>query len=200
MKGFTTIEEFITEIEEHSTKLGKNFDIIFIDNFDSLKMLSGERGQSDMDKMNYFITKLDAFSKTYMDGYGTCIVLLSQTNRDGVKKLKAMEESNSNNITIDSTVLQTYSGLYERASIVLVLYSSALMRANNQLKVIPVKLRTRPLPERPITLTVNWDNAYVKGYNPLPTKNKASSKIQQNSYDDIDSIDDIELDDDLDFN
>ena len=171
MTGYSTIEEFMASIEEHSAKVGRKFDIIFIDNVDSLKMLKGERGQDEMAKMNGFITKLDAFSKTYMDGYGTCIVLLSQTNRDGVKKLKAMEANNSQEITIDYTSIQSYSALYERACMVLILYSSALMRANNQLKVMPVKLRNKPLPRTPITLTTRWDFSYV-GSTYIPPKVK----------------------------
>jgi hypothetical protein len=163
MGGYTTIEEFMATIEEHSNKVGKKFDIIFIDNVDSLKMLKGERGQDDMAKMNGFITKLDAFSKTYMDGYGTAIVLLSQTNREGVKKLKAMESNNSQEITIDFTVLQQYSALYERATMVLVLYSSATMRSQNQLRLMPVKLRNKPLPTRPLILTTRWEYSYVGG-------------------------------------
>lgn len=163
MGGYTTIEEFMATIEEHSNKVGKKFDIIFIDNVDSLKMLKGERGQDDMAKMNGFITKLDAFSKTYMDGYGTTVVLLSQTNREGVKKLKAMESNNSQEITIDFTVLQQYSALYERATMVLVLYSSATMRSQNQLRLMPVKLRNKPLPTRPLILTTRWEYSYVGG-------------------------------------
>ena len=173
MNGYTTIEEFMASIEEHSAKVGKKFDIIFIDNVDSLNMLKGERGQDDMAKMNGFITKLDAFSKTYMDGYGTCVVLLSQTNREGLKKLKAMESNNSQDITIDFTVLQRYSALYERATMVLVLYSSALMRANGQLRLMPVKLRNRPLPTQPLTLNTRWEYSYVGG-NYVPPQPKTS--------------------------
>ena len=167
--GYTTIEEFMTCIEEHSEKVGRKFDIIFIDNVDSLKILKGERGQDETAKMNSFITKLDAFSKTYMDGYGTCIVLLSQTNREGLKKLRAMEANGSQEISIDFTVIQQYSALYERATIVLVLYSSAVMRANNQLKLMPVKLRGKALPRQPITLTTKWEYGYVGGSYVPPT-------------------------------
>ena len=157
MTGYNSIEGFMASIEELSEKLDKKFDIIFIDNVDSLKVLKGDRGQDEMAKMNSFITKLDAFTKTYADNYGTTIVLLSQTNRDGYKKLKSMEASGTQEITIDYTVLQQYSALYERATMVLVLYSSALMRANNQLKLMPVKLRNKSLPNQPYTLVTKWD-------------------------------------------
>ena len=187
MTGYTTIEEFMASIEEHSAKIGKKFDIIFIDNVDSLNMLKGERGQDDMAKMNSFITKLDSFSKTYMDGYGTCIVLLSQTNRDGAKKLKAMESNNSQEITIDFTVLQRYSALYERATMVLVLYSSAIMRNANQLKLMPVKLRNKPLPVQPITLTTRWDYSYVGG-NYVPPKITSSDLTSLSEADDDDLL------------
>lgn len=186
MRACSNIETFMSRIEEHSASLGKKFDVIFIDNVDSLKILQGEKGQDEMTKLNFFITKLDAFSKTYMDGYGTTIVLLSQTNRDGMGKLKAMEKSNEKEICIDSTVLQKYSALYERATMVLVLYSSALMRANNQLKLMPVKLRNKPLPNRPINLSVQWEYSHVCG-----------SKYNLNNpkaYEDVsDDLDDIEL-------
>lgn len=163
MTGYNSIEGFMASIEELSEKLDRKFDIIFIDNVDSLKVLKGDRGQDEMAKMNSFITKLDAFTKTYADNYGTTIVLLSQTNRDGYKKLKAMEASGTQEITIDYTVLQQYSALYERATMVLVLYSSALMRANNQLKLMPVKLRNKSLPHQPFTLVTRWDYSYVGG-------------------------------------
>lgn len=191
MTGYNTIEGFITSIENLSEKLNKKFDIIFIDNVDSLKVLKGDRGQDEMAKMNSFITKLDAFSKTYMNGYGTTIVLLSQTNRDGFKKLKAMEASGTQEITIDYTVLQQYSALYERATMVLVLYSSALMRANNQLKLMPVKLRNKPLPHQPISLATRWDFSYVGGsYRPPKMTENDITEI-------IDSISDTDLEDDF---
>jgi len=116
MTGYNTIEGFMASIEELSEKLERKFDIIFIDNVDSLKVLKGDRGQDEMAKMNSFITKLDAFTKTYMKGYGTTVVLLSQTNREGFKKLKSMEASGTQEITIDYTVLQQFSALYERAT------------------------------------------------------------------------------------
>ena len=186
MTGCSTIEDFMAKIEEYSASLERRFDVIFIDNVDSLKILEGDRGQSETDKMNSFITKLDSFTKTYMDGYGTTIVLLSQTNRDGYKKLKAMEANSSQEITIDFTVIQQYSASYERATTVLVLYSSAVMRANNQLKLMPVKLRNKPLPRQPINLATKWEYSYVGGYGASPIV--INSQIP--SSDDIDDIDD----------
>lgn len=184
MTGYSTIDEFFASIEEYSAKVGKKFDIIIVDNFDSLKMLKGERGQDETAKMNYFVTKIDSFTKTYMDGYGTCMVLLSQTNRDGFKKLKAMEANGSQEITIDFTVLQQYSALYERATAVLVLYSSALMRSNNQLKLMPVKLRNKPLPRQPLTLTTRWDYSYVGGsYTPPQVSTNDLTSLLTTGYD-----------------
>lgn len=193
MTGYSTIDEFMSSIEEHSAKVGRKFDIIVIDNFDSLKMLKGEKGQDETGKMNYFVTRLDAFTKTYMDGYGTTIILLSQTNRDGVKKLKAMEANNSQEITIDYTAIQQYSSLYERATTVLVLYSSALMRSSNQLKVMPVKLRNKPLPRTPITLTARWDFSYVGGaYKPPQVTTEDLTALVNPDYNEDD--DDFGLD------
>lgn len=190
MTGYTTIEEFMACIEEHSEKIGRKFDLIFIDNFDSLKMLKGERGQDESAKMNYFVTKLDSFSKTYMDGYGTCIVLLSQTNRDGFKKLRAMEANGSQEISIDFTVIQQYSALFERATAVIVLYSSALMRAANQLKLMPVKLRNKPLPRQPITLTTRWEYSYVGGgYVPPTVEQTALISELDPDYNEDDDVD-----------
>lgn len=216
MTGYSTIEEFMSSIEEHSLKVGRKFDVIIIDNVDSLKMLKGERGQDERAKMNGSITKLDAFSKTYMDGYGTCIILLSQTNRDGVKKLKAMEANGSQEITIDYTSIQEYSALYERACLVLVLYSSALMRANNQLKLMPVKLRNRPLPRQPLTLTTKWEYSYVGSSYIPPTvtddeidslkvtntqldedddfEMEYNTGLEEETYDEANDISDISLD------
>ncbi len=192
MTGYSTIEEFMACIEEHSAKLGRKFDIIFIDNVDSLKILKGERGQDEMSKVNAFITKLDAFTKTYMDGYGTCIVLLSQVNRENIKKLKAMESNDAKEISIDFTALQQYSALYERATTVLVLYSSALMRSTNQLKLMPVKLRNRALPKYPLTLTTQWEYSYVGSCSqpPIIHQTNTISNFQSGIYDDVDDIDD----------
>ena len=216
MTGYSTIEEFMSSIEEHSAEVGRKFDVIIIDNVDSLKMLKGERGQDERAKMNGFITKLDAFSKTYMDGYGTCIILLSQTNRDGVKKLKAMEANGSQEITIDYTSIQEYSALYERACLVLVLYSSALMRASNQLKLMPVKLRNRALPRQPLTLTTKWEYSYVgSSYIPPEVTDDDTDQLSgmevtldddddmeityntglEEEYEETDDIDNITLDD-----
>ena len=180
----------MAKIEEYSASLERRFDIIFIDNVDSLKMLEGERGQSEMDKVNTFITKLDSFTKTYMDGYGTTIVLLSQTNREGIDKLTRIFESKNNDkdkeVNIDGTVLKSFSSLYERATMVLVLYSSAVMRANNQLELMPVKLRNKPLPRKPINLATKWEYSYVGNYGASPIV--MNTQIQ--SSDDIDDIDD----------
>ena len=210
MTGYSTIEDFMSSIEEHSAKVGRKFDVIIIDNVDSLKMLKGESGQDERAKMNGFITKLDAFSKTYMDGYGTCVILLSQTNRDGVKKLKAMEANGSQEITIDYTSIQEYSALYERAALVLVLYSSALMRANNQLKLMPVKLRNRPLPRQPLTLVTKWEYSYVgSSYTPPKVSEEDLTTLLTTEYnedeeltfetglqdEEVDEINSISLDD-----
>ena len=35
------------------------------------------------------------------------------------------------------------------------------MRASNQLKLMPVKLRNRALPRQPLTLTTKWEYSYV---------------------------------------
>ena len=195
MSGCSTIEEFMAKIEEYSASLERRFDVIFIDNVDSLKMLEGDRGQSEMDKVNTFITKLDSFTKTYMDGYGTTIVLLSQTNREGIDKLTRIFESKNNDkdkeVNIDGTVLKSFSSLYERATMVLVLYSSAVMRANNQLELMPVKLRNKPLPRKPINLATKWEYSYVGNYGASPIV--INSQIP--SSDDIDDIDDIQLED-----
>jgi len=192
MTGYNTIEEFMACIEEHSEKIGRKFDLIIIDNFDSLKMLKGEKGQDESAKMNYFVTKLDSFTKTYMDGYGTCIILLSQTNRDGLKKLRAMEANGSQEISIDFTVIQQYSALFERATAVIVLYSSALMRANNQLKLMPVKLRNKPLPRQPITLTTRWEYSYVGGgYVPPKVTTEDLTSLLDEDYNEDDLVQDL---------
>jgi hypothetical protein len=194
MTGYSTIDEFISSIEAHSAKINKNFDIIIIDNVDSLNTLQGEYGKDEMGKLNSFITKLDAFSKTYMDGYGTTIVLLSQVNREGINKLKVLENNNFQDINIDATVLQKYSALYERATMVLVLYSSQKLRGDNQLKLIPVKLRNKPLPQNALTLTTIWDYSYVGGFNNLEKmKNDNYHKMVQQHYDNSDDLFDIEL-------
>jgi hypothetical protein len=98
-----------------------------------------------------------------------------------------MESNNSQEITIDFTVLQRYSALYERATMVLVLYSSAIMRNANQLKLMPVKLRNKPLPVQPITLTTRWDYSYVGG-NYVPPKITSSDLTSLSEADDDDLL------------
>ena len=99
-----------------------------------------------------------------------------------------MESNNSQEITIDFTVLQQYSALYERATMVLVLYSSATMRSQNQLRLMPVKLRNKPLPTRPLILTTRWEYSYVGRYinqaiEPIPVVSNSESS---NDLDDDD--------------
>lgn len=136
------------------------------------------------------LVSIESSLNSDMDGYGTTIVLLSQTNREGIDKLTRIFESKNNDkdkeVNIDGTVLKSFSSLYERATMVLVLYSSAVMRANNQLELMPVKLRNKPLPRKPINLATKWEYSYVGNYGASPIV--MNTQIQ--SSDDIDDIDD----------
>jgi hypothetical protein len=107
---------------------------------------------------------LDSFCKEYYNGAGTTILLLSQVNRPAMKKLYTSEGQDSDKkVKIDVTCIQKYNALYEKATCVLVGYSDEISRSQGTMKVYPVKLRNRGIPEKPITVSVNFAFSKVRG-------------------------------------
>ena len=156
-----TFEELCAKWESRAEELGRPSDLIIIDNVDNLQILkSSERDEST--RVNQYIINLDKYCKTYYGGVGTHIMLLSQVNRTGIRKMSAME-GNNDGVTLDVTCIQKFNALYEKPTLVMVGYSTPSMRIVNSMKVLPVKLRNRPLPNKPIALTANFKYSKIEG-------------------------------------
>ena len=162
--SITTFESLCNTLESIAEKRGRAADLIVVDNIDNFQTLrSSERDEAT--KINNYIVSLDAFSKTYCNGTGTTMLLLSQVNRPAMKKLSAPDKGNSQEATVkvDVTCVQKYNALYEKATCVLIAFSDAATRARNIMRIYPVKLRNRPIPQRPIEVRVNFKYSKVLG-------------------------------------
>lgn len=162
--SINTFESLCNTLESIAEKRGRAADLIVIDNIDNFQTLrSSERDEAT--KINNYIVSLDAFSKTYCNGNGTSMLLLSQVNRPAMKKLGTPDKGNTkdNSVKIDVTCVQKYNALYEKATCVLVAFSDAATRARNIMRIYPVKLRNRPLPTRPVEVQVNFKYSKVIG-------------------------------------
>ena len=81
-----------------------------------------------------------------------------------MKKLYTSEgEDSDKKVKIDVTCIQKYNALYEKATCVLVGYSDELSRSQGTMKIYPVKLRNRGIPDKPITISVNFAFSKVRG-------------------------------------
>lgn len=162
--SINTFESLCNTLESIAEKRGKPADLIVVDNIDNFQTLrSSERDEAT--RINNYIVSLDAFSKTYCNGIGTSMLLLSQVNRPAMKKLNTPDKGNQkdNSVKIDVTCVQKYNALYEKATCVLVAFSDAATRARNMMRIYPVKLRNRPIPSRPVEVRVNFKYSKVLG-------------------------------------
>ena len=162
--SINTFESLCNTLESIAEKRGRPADLIVVDNIDNFQTLrSSERDEAT--RINNYIVSLDAFSKTYCNGIGTSMLLLSQVNRPAMKKLGTPDKGNPNetSVKIDVTCVQKYNALYEKATCVLVAFSDAATRARNMMRIYPVKLRNRPLPTRPVEVQVNFRYSKVLG-------------------------------------
>lgn len=162
--SINTFEALCNTLESIAEKRGRPADLIIVDNIDNFQTLrSSERDEAT--KINNYIVSLDAFSKTYCNGIGTSMLLLSQVNRPAMKKLGTPDKGNAkdNSVKIDVTCVQKYNALYEKATCVLVAFSDAATRARNIMRIYPVKLRNRPIPTRPVEVQVNFKYSKVIG-------------------------------------
>lgn len=174
--SINTFESLCNTLESIAEKRGKPADLIVVDNIDNFQTLrSSERDEAT--KINNYIVSLDAFSKTYCNGNGTSMLLLSQVNRPAMKKLGTPDKGNikDNSVKIDVTCVQKYNALYEKATCVLVAFSDAATRARNMMRIYPVKLRNRPLPTRPVEVQVNFK--YSKVIGDFPDKNFTQEQV-----------------------
>lgn len=158
-----TFSELCARLEAMADDRGRAADLIVIDNVDNFQILkSNERDEAT--KVNNYIVSLDSFCKEYHNGDGTAILLLSQVNRPAMKKLYSSESTDSERkVKVDVTCVQRYNALYEKATCVLVGYSDEVSRAQGTMKIYPVKLRNRAIPEKPITVSVNFAFSKVRG-------------------------------------
>lgn len=158
-----TFAELCARLEAMADERKRPADLIVIDNVDNFQVLkSSERDEST--RINNYIVSLDSFCKEYHNGDGTAILLLSQVNRPAMKKLYTSDsEDSERKVKIDVTCIQKYNALYEKATCVLVGYSDEVSRAQGTMKIYPVKLRNRAIPDKPITVSANFAFSKIRG-------------------------------------
>lgn len=159
----STFPELCARLEAMADERKRPADLIVIDNVDNLAILQ-DKEKNEQTKVNNYIIAFDSFCKEYYNGEGTAILLLSQVNRPAMKKLYSSEsEDSERKVKIDVTCIQKYNALYEKATCVLVGYSDEVSRSQGTMKIYPVKLRNRGIPEKPITVSVNFPYSKVRG-------------------------------------
>lgn len=159
------IESIATERRDGEKVYDRKADLIVVDNVDNFQILrSNER--DEMVKVNNYIVSLDAFCKQYHHGDGCAILLLTQLNRGGLKKLQSASSESDPSIgasKIDVSVFQRYNALYEKGTCCLVGYADAATRLRNAMNIYAVKIRNRPVPEEPISLYADYAHSCIGG-------------------------------------
>ncbi len=158
----STFAELCARLEAMAEERKRPADLIVIDNVDNLAILQ-DTERNEQTKVNNYIIALDSFCKEYCNGAGTAILLLSQVNRPAMKKLSSVGEDTDRKVKIDVTCVQKYNALYEKPTCVLVGHSDEVSRSQGTMKVYTVKLRNRPLQDKPITVSVNFQFSKVRG-------------------------------------
>lgn len=160
--GINTFESFCATLEARAEERGRKADLIIVDNIDNFQMFrSYER--DEVARINNYVISLDAYVKQYCDGAGTSMLLLSQVNRPAMKKLYTSANDDSRSTKIDVTCVQKYNALYEKATCVLVGFADESARASGLMRIHPVKLRNRQVPELPIKVKVDYSFSKVMG-------------------------------------
>ena len=191
MSNDGTFEGFKRMLENHAIKRGRKADLIIIDNVDNLQILkSSERDETT--RVNNYIIQLDKYCKTYYDNLGTDILLLTQVNRAGLKKMAVAENEESaggrSKLTLDVTCIQKFNALYEKAVVVLGLIASKAMRTSGLCMVFPIKLRNRALPENPIELKADYAYSSIGDGKILqPTRDNMKTELENIDKNFIDS-------------
>lgn len=157
-----SFEQFCASLENIAEERGTPADLIIIDNVDNLQIMkSSER--DEITRVNQYIISLDKFCKTYYNNIGTSLMLLTQVNRTGIKKINSMDNQGDKEVSIDVTCIQKFNALYEKSTTVLVGYSSPSIRVNNAIKIMPIKLRNNALPTRPVSLRAEFEYSKISG-------------------------------------
>ena len=204
MSNEGTFEGFKRMLEKHARARGRKADLIIIDNVDNLQIMKSEE-RDETTRVNNYIIQLDKYTKTYYDNKGTDILLLTQVNRTGIKKMTQASENEENiggrsKLTLDVTCIQRFNALYEKAVVVLGLIASKAMRSSGICMVFPIKLRNRALPENPIELKADYAYSSIgDGTIVQPTLDNAKAELENidNNFIDNEKVD--EMFDDFDF-
>ena len=159
----STFPEFCARLEAMADVRKRAADLIVIDNVDNLSVLQDSE-KNEITKVNNYIVALDSFCKEYYNGEGTAILLLSQVNRGAMKKLYSSDnDDGERKVKIDVTCIQKYNSLFEKPTCVLVGYSDEVSRSQGTMKIYPVKLRNRGIPEKPIVVSANFAYSKIRG-------------------------------------
>ena len=196
-----TFEGFKRMLEAHAEKRGRKADLIIVDNVDNLQILKGG-DRDEATRVNNYIIQLDQFTKTYYNNARTCMLLLTQVNRTGSKKMSTAEEDDGegkgrSKLSIDVTCIQKFNALYEKATVVLGLIATKSMRASGLCFIFPIKLRNRSLPEEPIEVRADYAYSSIGDGDLLqPTLDNTKKELE-----DIDKnfIEENVVEDDFDF-
>lgn len=202
MDSAQTYEEFKAQLEKIARErnggndgtFDRKADLIIIDNIDNFQVFkSPERDESV--RVNNYIIDLDSFCKTYHNGDGSAIMLLTQLNRGGLDKLRRAEQeevASEKSARIDYTVFQKFNALYEKGTCCLVGYADAGMRGRHVMNIYPVKLRNRAVPEQPIEIHADYEHSRIGGQDVVKTSVETAPKAAQalaNAYDEEDFTD-----------
>lgn len=182
----STYEGFCAKLESTAERLKRKADLIVVDNIDNFQIFRSEV-RDEITRINNYIVALDAFCKTYANGAGTSILLLSQVNRVGLKKLTAAEGDGGRTATkVDVSCIQKFNALYEKPTCVLIGYADEVLRANSEMKLYVAKLRNKGVPTEPIVVHVNFAFSKVKGEIPVNSY-ESQEDIAERAKDFIDS-------------
>jgi len=178
-----TFEDLCGYLENIADKRGRKADLIIVDNIDNFQVLrSTNAREDDSTRINNYIIRLDGFVKRYHHGAGTAMLLLSQVNRVGMKKLHSVADSSKASETkIDVTCIQKYNALYEKPTCILIGYADEATRSMGALRVHVAKLRNMPSPTHPLTLTVSYAYSRVLGDSGTNTNYSSQKDYNKNA-------------------
>ena len=144
-------EEFLRELDTKFIKeTGKGIELIFVDHIQLLKSSNSTKVNDTREIINYFVS---FFRKQAVNFLGTgrvvCVVLLSQTNRDGWRYATKHEGTYQLNALAESNELE------RSCNTVLSIYTNEAFMQSKQAKVMVVKSRDGALMEEPVSTYIN---------------------------------------------
>ena len=206
------LESIATDRRDGENKIDRKADLIIVDNVDNFQVLQSKE-KDEMVRVNNYIVTLDAFCKQYHHGDGCAILLLTQLNRQGMKTLSrasAAKDTDDDNTKVDVSVFQRYNALYEKGTCCLVGYAGPELRATNNMKIYPVKLRNRAVPEKPVILYADFAHSIIGGDGDEESKRKDRDDFGEEAKDlsgvklkanvSFDEVDDFSMDDMEEYN